>query len=629
MMNTMTVADAAQRWGISERRIAVLCKEGRIKGAYKQGKSWVIPADAQRPADARIKSGSNIKSAHSAALRLPVGVSVFTEAVSNYYYIDKTLLLKDYLDDGSKVTLFTRPRRFGKTLNMDMLRTFFEKTDEDTAVYFRNKKIWKCGEKYRAHQGRYPVVFLTFKDAKLNTWDATLEHLRFLLAKEYQRHGELAASPQCSEMDRAYYQKIVTGTATPGEMMTALDRLSQMLHAHHGVKAVIIIDEYDTPIQQGHLMGFYDEVVGFMRNLFSGGFKDNPNLAFGFLTGILRVAKESIFSGLNNLKINSILDEQYSTYFGFTRDEVREMAAYYGVPEKYQEICDWYDGYRFGSSEIFNPWSVINYFNSQCRPRAFWLSTSSNDIIGEVLADADAELYERLTALLKGKSILTYVDTGVIYPQIKSNPSSVYSFLLVAGYLKAVKVELSFNGDYMCEVALPNKEIAFVYKKEIMDRLQAMLPQSTAISIQEALYAGNVPALQAGLEKLLLQSASYYDTVGELFYHGLMLGLTAIMDDRYLVTSNRESGEGRYDLALEPRDRAMPGILIELKAGKDCGEAELKALAEDALRQIDERKYDSGLRIRGVTSVLKYGVAFCGKKVEVIQRENHNSSINY
>lgn len=617
MMNTMTVADAAQRWGISERRIAVLCKEGRIKGAYKQGKSWVIPADAQRPADARIKSGSSSKSAHSAVLRLPVGVSVFTEAVSNYYYIDKTLLLKDYLDDGSKVTLFTRPRRFGKTLNMDMLRTFFEKTDEDTAVYFRNKKIWKCGEKYRAHQGRYPVVFLTFKDAKLNTWDATLEHLRFLLAKEYQRHGELANSPQCSEMDRAYYQKIVTGTATPGEMMTALDRISQMLHAHHGVKAVIIIDEYDTPIQQGHLMGFYEEVVGFMRNLFSGGFKDNPNLAFGFLTGILRVAKESIFSGLNNLKINSILDEQYSAYFGFTRDEVREMAAYYGVPEKYQEICDWYDGYRFGSSEIFNPWSVINYFNSRCQPRAFWLSTSSNDIIGEVLADADAELYERLTALLKGESILTYVDTGVIYPQIKSNPSSVYSFLLVAGYLKAVKAELSFNGDYMCEVALPNKEIAFVYKKEIMDRLQAMLPQSTAISIQEALYAGNVPALQAGLEKLLLQSASYYDTVGELFYHGLMLGLTAIMDDRYLVTSNRESGEGRYDLQLEPRDRTLPGILIELKVGKDRGEAELKALAEDALRQIDERKYDSELRTRGVTSVLKYGVAFCGKTVEI------------
>ena len=619
MMNTMTVADAAQRWGISERRIAVLCKEGRIKGAYKQGKSWVIPADAQRPADARIKTRRDPASGRSAALPLPVGVSDFRTSVTSYYWIDKTLMIKDFLDEIPQVSLFTRPRRFGKTLNMDMLRTFFEKTDEDTSVYFRNKTLWKCGEKYRAHLGKYPVIFLTFKDAKLNTWDATLEHLRFLLSKEYQRHGELALSPQCSDMDRAYYQKIVTGTATPGEMMTALDRLSQMLNAHHGGKAVIIIDEYDTPIQQGHLMGFYDEVVGFMRNLFSGGFKDNPNLAFGFLTGILRVAKESIFSGLNNLKINSILDEQYSAYFGFTRDEVREMAAYYGVPEKYQEICDWYDGYRFGSSEIFNPWSVINYFNNQCQPRAFWLSTSSNDIIGEVLADADAEVYDRLAALLRGETVLTYVDTGVIYPQIKHNPSSVYSFLLVAGYLKVVKAELSFNGDYMCEVALPNKEIAFVYKKEIMDRLQELIPQSTAISVQEALYTGNVPALQASLEKLLLQSASYYDTAGELFYHGLVLGLTAMMDDRYLVTSNRESGEARYDLQLCPRSPALPGILIELKVGKDCDEQELQRLAEDALRQIEARKYDTELAARGVKNVLKYGVAFCGKKTFILQ----------
>ena len=331
------------------------------------------------------------------------------------------------------------------------------------------------------------------------------------------------------------------------------------------------------------------------------------------------MAKESIFSGLNNLKINSILDEQYSSYFGFTRDEVREMAKYYHASDKYQELCDWYDGYRFGSSEIFNPWSVINYFNYQCQPRAFWLSTSSNDIIGEILADADAEIYDRLTSLLNGESVLTYVDAGVIYPQIKSNPSSVYSFLLATGYLKVVKAEISFNGDYMCEVALPNKEIAFVYKKEILERLQEMIPQSTAISIQEALYSGNVSALQASLEKLLLQSASYYDTVGELFYHGFMLGMTAMMDDRYIVTSNRESGEGRYDLQLMPKAPSLPGILIELKAGKDCNEQELQELAEEALRQIEERKYDAELTRNGVGNVLKYGVAFCGKNVEVTQ----------
>jgi len=614
----MTVAEAAKQWGISERRIAVLCKEGRITGAYKDGKRWIIPADAERPADGRIKSGSYRKESRPVSLPLPVGVSDYRTVVKDYYWVDKTLLIRDFLDDMPAVSLFTRPRRFGKTLNMDMLRTFFEKTDEDTSVYFRDKAIWKCGEAYRMHQGKYPVIFLTFKDAKLSSWDATLEHLRFLLSNEFQRHGELAESSLCSPIDRAYYQKIVTGTATPGEMMLALCRLSQMLYAHHGVKSVIIIDEYDTPIQQGHLSGFYKDVVEFMRNLFSGGFKDNQHLAFGFLTGILRVAKESIFSGLNNLKINSILDEQYSAFFGFTRDEVWEIAEYYGVPEKYQELCEWYDGYRFGTNEIFNPWSVINYFNHQCQPRTFWLSTSSNDIIGEILADADAEIYDRLTALLKGESILTYVDTGVIYPQIKSNPSSVYSFLLVAGYLKVVKAELSFNGDYMCEVALPNKEIAFVYKKEILDRLQKMIPQSTAISIQEALYSGNVTALQAALEKLLVQSASYYDTVGELFYHGLMLGLTAMMDDRYFVTSNREAGEGHYDLQLMPKVPSLPGILIELKAGKDCDEQALKRLAEDALRQIETQKYDTELTTSGVGNVLKYGVAFCGKKVAVL-----------
>ena len=310
MTYSMTVAEAAKQWGISERRIAVLCKEGRITGAYKDGKRWIIPADAERPADGRIKSGSYRKESRPVSLPLPVGVSDYRTVVKDYYWVDKTLLIRDFLDDMPAVSLFTRPRRFGKTLNMDMLRTFFEKTDEDTSVYFRDKAIWKCGEAYRKHQSKYPVIFLTFKDAKLSSWDATLEHLRFLLSNEFQRHGELAESSLCNPIDRAYYQKIVTGTATPGEMMLALCRLSQMLYAHHGVKSVIIIDEYDTPIQQGHLSGFYKDVVEFMRNLFSGGFKDNQHLAFGFLTGILRVAKESIFSGLNNLKINSILDEQ-------------------------------------------------------------------------------------------------------------------------------------------------------------------------------------------------------------------------------------------------------------------------------------------------------------------------------
>ena len=618
MAELISTVEAAALWNLSPRRVAILCKEGRIPGAVLEGRRWLIPADAQKPSDHRLKTAENTKTHKPKLLPLPVGISDFKRASTQYYYVDKTLLIRDFLDELPVVSLFTRPRRFGKTLNMDMLRTFFEKTDEDTSVYFRNKNIWKCGQRYRNYQGKYPVIYITFKDTKLSNWADTLAGIRFLFTNEFQRHGELADSPECTGSDKDYYRKIVSGTAGEAELMNALLVLSKMLHAHHGIAPIIIIDEYDTPIQQGHMLGFYDEVIRFMRNLFSGGFKDNPHLSYGFLTGILRVAKESIFSGLNNLKINSILDEQYSEYFGFTAQEVRQMAEDYHVPEKYAEICDWYDGYRFGSSDIFNPWSVINYFGHVCKPRAYWVSTSSNDIIGEIMTGATAELYEKLNSLLQGNTVLTYIDTDVVYPRIRENPSSVYSFLLVTGYLKLVTAELSMGDGYMCEVALPNKEIAYVYKKEILEKLDGLIPQSTAISIQEALYTGNADDLQKRLETLLLQSASYYDTAGEMFYHGLMLGLTAMMDDRYLVASNRESGEGRYDLALEPKGTALPGILIELKAERNASAEELKSLAKAALEQIDKRKYDAGLKAKGVKKVLKYGVAFSGKSVEIM-----------
>lgn len=617
MATMMSVKEAAELWNLSTRRVTVLCREGRIAGATFEKGRWQIPADAEKPSDQRVKTGAYRKKSPAELLPLPVGISDYKRASTQYYYVDKTLLIRDFIDELPVVSLFTRPRRFGKTLSMDMLRTFFEKTDEDTSVYFRDKKIWKCGEKYRSYQGKYPVIFITFKDTKLQSWADTLAGIRFLLTNEFQRHGELAESPKCNDSDKAYYQKIVTGQATETEMMNALLILSQMLHMHHGVAPIIIIDEYDTPIQQGHLQGFYEKVVGFMRNLFSGGFKDNPHLSYGFLTGILRVAKESIFSGMNNLVIYSILDESFSQYFGFTHEEVKQIAAYYGVSNKYEELCQWYDGYRFGGSDIFNPWSIINYFHKKCKLQAFWVSTSSNDIIGEIMTGATPELYEKLNSLLQGNTVLTYIDTDVVYPKIRENPSSVYSFLLLTGYLKLVTAEVSMGDGYMCEVALPNREIAYVYKKEILEKLDAMIPQSTAISVQEALYTGNADDLQRRLETLLLQSASYYDTAGELFYHGLLLGLTAMMDNRYVVRSNRESGEGRYDLALEPKDAALPGIVIELKAEKGASAEELKALAQAALQQIEDRRYDTEMKARGVAKVLKYGVAFSGKTVEI------------
>lgn len=628
MADTMTVKEAAKLWDLSERRIAALCKKGRIEGAFKQGRSWRIPAAAGKPDDNCLKTGGYNRYDRASLLPLPIGVSDYRTASREYYYVDKTMMIRDFLDEKPKVSLFTRPRRFGKTLNMDMLCTFFEKTDEDTSIYFKDKKIWACGEKYRRYQGKYPVIFVTFKDVKLENWEKTLEVIGSIFANEFNRHSELLESDQCSESEKVYFRKIIEKNASEGELMQAFLMLSQMLDEHYGTPPIIIIDEYDTPIQQGHMRGFYDPVILFMRNLFSGGLKDNKHLSFGFMTGILRVAKESIFSGLNNLKINSILDHKYSEYFGFTIEEVRTMAEYYGAADKYDEICDWYDGYRFGRTEIFNPWSVVSYFGNACEPRAFWQSTGSNDVIGEILAQADSDIYERLNVLLQGESFLSYIDTDVIYPQIRRNPSSVYSFLLVAGYLKVIRSDASFGGDFMCEVALPNREIAFVYKKEILGRLFNVIPQSTAISIQEAIYANDIQEWKKQLERLLMYSASCYDTVGENFYHGLVLGLCALLDNRYYVSSNRESGEGRYDIQLMPKADDLPGILIELKAGKDCTETELKELSQIALRQIDVRKYDTDMTAKGITNIWKYGVAFSGRRVDISARQSVSSSIS-
>ena len=546
MPDMILAKDAAKRWRLTERRITGLCRSGKIPGAIKKGGVWYVPEAAQRPTDGRVRTGAYIKADSRQKLPLPVGVSDYRVASTQYYYVDKTLLIRDFLDERPMVSLFTRPRRFGKTLNMDMLRTFFEISDEDTSVYFRDKAIWRAGKTYQNYQGKYPVVSVTFKDIKCESWGETLEKLAEVIGNEYARHEALLMSDRCNAVDKAYFRRVMERTASPTELTSAFMTLTKMLHEHYQIAPVIIIDEYDTPIQQGHIRGFYDKVILFMRNLFSGGLKDNHHLSFGFMTGILRVAKESIFSGLNNLKINSVLDGKYSSYFGFTPEEVRSMAAYYGAADRFEEICEWYDGYRFGETDIFNPWSVINYFSNDCRPGAYWQSTGSNEIIGEVLSEAGSDIYERLQTILQGETFLTYIDTDVIYPEIRRNPSSVYSFLLVAGYLKVVSAEQSFTGGLMCRVALPNREIAFVYRKEILDKLTDIVPPSLAVSIQEALFSGEVDALRKHIRSLLLESASVYDTAGESFYHGLVLGLCAMMDSRYTVRSNRESGEGRY-----------------------------------------------------------------------------------
>ena len=623
-MNYMDVKTAAKRWNLTERRLTMLCRNGRIEGAKKEGGIWLIPTNATKPKDGRSSKAAAIMK-NTKKLPMPIGISDFKQLVSKYYYVDKTLMIKEFIDNSPKVSLFTRPRRFGKTLAMDMLKTFFEISDQDTAKYFENKKIWSCGEEYREEQGKYPVIFVTFKDIKFSSWEQTYTAIREVIAKEFLRHDIILSSVKCNEYEKDYFRKVVDGSISEVSMSRALSELSHMLQKHYAQPAVIIIDEYDTPIQQGYTGGYYEQIIGFMRNLLSGAFKDNSDLAYGFLTGILRVAKESIFSGLNNLIVHSIMDEKYSEYFGFTADEVKEMAEYYEVADKFDDICEWYDGYRFGNEDIFNPWSVINYFYNNCTAKAYWQSTGDNSIIRQIVAEADNETADNLRKLLQGEIVSSYVDTSVIYPEIKSNPTTIYSFLLAAGYLKTVKKDDIPDGNSICDIAIPNKEIFYVYEREILSALSDVISQSTAIAIQQAIIKQNIPSLQENLEKLLLNSISAFDYAHENFYHGLVIGLCAVMNNRYFVSSNVESGHGRYDIQLRPINKRLPGIIIELKVLKD-GVAEdridsqLEAAAKDALGQIEEKKYVTAMKQEGFTHFFKIGAAFYKKHVKVLSQ---------
>ena len=511
------------------------------------------------------------------------------------------------------VSLFTRPRRFGKTLNMDMLRVFFEKTPEDTSIYFKDKYIWQCGDYYIKHQGQYPVIFLSFKDVKCSSWQETFQKISKLISLEFMRHNELESSSVLSSYEKEQYHRFASENINEVDSQMGLQLLSLLLHKHYDKECVIIIDEYDTPIQQDHLCDFYNEIVDFMRNFFSGGQKDNPHLAFGFLIGILRVAKESIFSGMNNLKTNSILDNNYSSYFGFTNEEVRDMLAYYDYEDKYQEIYEWYDGYRFGNSEIFNPWSVINYISDQCFPKAFWQSTGSNDIIGEIIGTATPEINENLYKLICGNTVTTYVDTSVIYPEVQSNLNSIYSFLLVAGYLKVAKIYPQNDGNYMCDVAIPNKEILYVYEKEVLNRTNQ---NNVSISIHQAIFSKDTSKLQSLLEDFMLKSISTMDGASEAFYHGMMLGLCAVLGSQFKVRSNRESGLGRFDIELLPMVKGIPGFIFEFKHTKDIN-VDLDSLANSALKQIEDMKYDTELNDFGVEDIVKIGIAFRQKSAVV------------
>lgn len=550
-------------------------------------------------------------------LPLPIGSTDYKKISSEYYYVDKTLMIKELLDEQVQIALFTRPRRFGKTLNMDMLRTFFEKKDEDTSKYFCNKKIWQQGEAYTKHQGQYPVIFLSLKDIKSSNWPTSFALLKRIIRTEYARHQELENSTELSKADIDAYRNIMDNSADDAAYMLSLQDLSRMLHMHYKKAPVIIIDEYDTPIQEGYVNGYYVQSVEFIRNFFSAALKDNPHMTLSVLTGILRIAKESIFSGLNNIRVYSVLDRKFSSYFGFTTEEVQELAAYYAAEASLPELQAWYDGYKFGDTEIFNPWSVLNYFSSDCIAMPFWVQTSGNTVICDILKHCSSTTCDSLRALVNGETVASIIETNIIYPKLRDQQTNIFGFLLMTGYLKATETMWNEDGACVCQLRIPNKEIKSVYRKEIIALLTEDVGEDIVYSLRQALLTKNVVVLKKALRKFLYSSISYYDGLKENYYHGLLLGMSVLFAADYYPLSNRESGNGRYDIELLPKTDKLPGIIIEIKAIEKTSAEKLPKLAQIALEQIELKHYDTELLTKGVSVIYKYGIAFCGKEVEI------------
>ena len=598
---------AASMLHMTTRRVVGLCHEGKLIGAVQDGRNWKIPEESVRA----------YMGISDTLLPCAVGNTSYVEISSECYYVDKTLLIRDLIDDHNMVTLFTRPRRFGKTLAINMLKTFFEKTEEDTSKYFIDKNIWRCGQKYRALQGTYPVIMLTFKDVKFDNWQDSLEAIRLVLKDEYKRHPELMESIALGADDKDYLSRMEKGALSDVEYSRALLNLTRMLAAHHGRKVIILIDEYDTPIQQGFTRGFYQDVIAFMRNFLSGGLKDNTSLAFGVLTGIMRVSKENLFSGLNNLTVNTVLDEKYSCYFGFTGDEVQKMADYYGKSDGMQEIRKWYDGYRFGQSEIYNPWSVTSYFANDGQAKTFWANTSDNEIIREVLQELTPEIADELTRIMQGEEIHAALNMEVVYPKMADGADTIFSFLLLAGYLTLSSSPEETEFGTFATLKIPNMEIRRIYNTEVLGWMRTRTTGGVIPNIEKAIFLGDGDRLQKALRDYMITCISAFDGAAEGFYHGMVLGLVASLSSRYYIRSNRESGDGRYDLQMEPKEKHLPGIVMEFKAVPASEKGALSEIAEDAIAQIDRRNYTRELEERGIKRVVKYGIAFSGKAVEV------------
>ncbi len=548
---------------------------------------------------------------------LPIGVDDFKKLIdTGYYYVDKTLFIKDLIDLKGEVTLFTRPRRFGKTLNMSMVRYFFEKSETDQTYLFEGMKILEAGEKYTGEMGKYPVITLSLKSMKQASYADAFYCLKEEVAREYKRHL-VAMENLESEEDKEKYYRFANRKAAPEEYLTAVKFLSECLCAVSGSKTVILIDEYDVPLENAYFNGFYDRMATLVRSLFESALKTNETLGFAVVTGCLRISKESIFTGLNNLSIVSIMDKSYAEHFGFTQAEVDQILNYYELYENKSSVRTWYDGYQFGDTEVYNPWSVLNYVNSCHRDKnsfmkPYWSNTSSNSIVRTLVEQADISVKQEIEALIEGKTITKPIHEDITYDDMNSTQDNLWNFLFFTGYLKKIS-EYQEGETIYVEMAIPNSEVRYVYKNTVLRWFEEKTEYKELTPLYESILNGNREKMAQILSENLMETISFYD-YQESYYHGFLAGMLKNIGN-YIVLSNRESGKGRPDILLKYPSVRGKAVIIEIKVAKTYQEMEAKC--DEALRQIEEQKYEEELRQEGYSDILKYGVAFYRKECMV------------
>jgi len=554
--------------------------------------------------------------------RLPLGQSDFRALrEQGFAYVDKTAFVTEVVEANAQVLLLVRPRRFGKTLNLSMLRCFLEKSAEDLGELFAGLAVARS-EAARAHFQRYPVLFVTLEDVKEATWEGYLARMAGVIERLYREHAYLLEGDALRAYERDAFVAALNRTAPPEQSVDALRELSRLLALHHGQRVVILIDEYDTPLHAAYHGHYYDQAVGHLRNLLSGGLEDNPHLFKGVLTGILRVAKESIFSGLNNLAVYSILRPEFATAFGFTEAEVEALAELAGSPAAMDGIREWYDGYRFGGQTLYNPWSVISFLDSADRElRPYWIATSSNDLVRELLITGPQGLRTELEALLRGGTVDKPIEEHISLRDIETNPDAVWSFLLFSGYLRARELFTDASHTRWVRLDVPNLEVHAELASMVRRWMSAQVGGSTEVeALLQALLRGDARTVERYLSRMLEVSLSYHDTGGrepERVIHGFIVGLLVGLGPAYEVRSNRESGYGRYDVMVLPRTAGQPRVVLELKTvDSDAGETHTAAL-EGALRQIRTRDYASELRERGARPIVEIAAVFDGKRAWV------------